>query len=203
MANVLDLFPDSAAVDRRGLVVGGLPATELAQEHGTPLVVFCEQTLRAAARAYRAAAPDALVVYGTKAFPNVALLRLFAEEGLGRRRLDARRARLRAPGRARRRAPGRPRQQQERRGARGRGGRRRARRPRRARRGGARRDGRRPARARPRHARDRGAHARGDPHRPARLEVRAAAGRGARGARPRAPSKASSRAGCTSTSARS
>src|SRR3954449_7970281 len=81
--HVLDLFPDSAGVDGRGLAIGGIPATELAQEHGTPLAVFCEQTLRAAARAYRAAAPDALVVYGTKAFPNVALLRLFAEEGLG------------------------------------------------------------------------------------------------------------------------
>jgi diaminopimelate decarboxylase len=45
--------------------------------------VYCEQTLRTQARAFRAAAPDALVVYGTKAFANVALLRLFAEEGLG------------------------------------------------------------------------------------------------------------------------
>jgi diaminopimelate decarboxylase len=45
--------------------------------------VYCEQTLRARARAYRRAAPEALVVYGTKAFPNVAVLRLFADEGLG------------------------------------------------------------------------------------------------------------------------
>ena len=34
-------------------------------------------------RAYREAAPGALVVYGTKAFANVALLRLLAEEGAG------------------------------------------------------------------------------------------------------------------------
>jgi diaminopimelate decarboxylase len=39
--------------------------------------------VRARARAYREAAPEALIVYGTKAFPNVALLRLLAEEGLG------------------------------------------------------------------------------------------------------------------------
>jgi diaminopimelate decarboxylase len=45
--------------------------------------VYCEGTIRARARAYRAAAPDALVVYGTKAFPNVTILRLLAEEGLG------------------------------------------------------------------------------------------------------------------------
>ncbi|HEX7310670.1 MAG TPA: hypothetical protein VF232_05770, partial [Gaiellaceae bacterium] len=39
--------------------------------------------MRARARAYRSAAPEALVVYGTKAFPNVALLRVLGEEGLG------------------------------------------------------------------------------------------------------------------------
>src|SRR5206468_8731961 len=75
--------PETAEAGDRGLTVGGALAAELADEFGTPLVVYCERTLRAAARAYRAAAPDALVVYGTKAFPNVALLRLFAEEGLG------------------------------------------------------------------------------------------------------------------------
>jgi diaminopimelate decarboxylase len=58
-------------------------ASALADAFGTPLVVYCEQTVRSRARAYRAAAPDALIVYGTKAFPNVALLRLLAEEGLG------------------------------------------------------------------------------------------------------------------------
>ena len=41
------------------------------------------ETLRARARAYREAAPDALVAYSVKAFPNVAVLRLLAEEGLG------------------------------------------------------------------------------------------------------------------------
>ena len=64
-------------------MLGGVPASRLAAEHGTPLVVYCEQTIRAQARAYREAAPDALVVYGTKAFANVALLRLLAEEGVG------------------------------------------------------------------------------------------------------------------------
>src|SRR5205085_8415654 len=44
---------------------------------------YCDQTLRTAARAYREAAPDAVVLYSVKAFPNLALLRLFAEEGLG------------------------------------------------------------------------------------------------------------------------
>ena len=79
----LSLFPDSATLAGAELVVGGVRASALAEEFGTPLVVYCEQSLRARARAYRAAAPDALVAYGTKAFPNVAIIRLLAEEGLG------------------------------------------------------------------------------------------------------------------------
>ena len=39
--------------------------------------------MRERARMFQRAAPDALVVYGTKAFANVALMRLLAEEGLG------------------------------------------------------------------------------------------------------------------------
>jgi diaminopimelate decarboxylase len=63
--------------------VGGTRASALADEFGTPLVVYCRDTLLARARAYARVDPEALVVYGTKAFPNVALLRLFASEGLG------------------------------------------------------------------------------------------------------------------------
>ncbi len=77
------LLPDSAEVERGQLTIGGVRATALAEEFGTPLVVYCEQTVRARARAYRTAAPGATIVYGSKAFPNVALLRLLAEEGLG------------------------------------------------------------------------------------------------------------------------
>src|SRR5262245_52180108 len=76
----IDLFPDSASFEGGELAVGGLAAAELAREFDTPLVVYCEATIRSRARAYRDAAPDALVVYGTKAFPNVAVIRLLAEE---------------------------------------------------------------------------------------------------------------------------
>jgi diaminopimelate decarboxylase len=65
------------------LTVGGLRASALADEFGTPLVVYCEQTLHSQAHAYLEAAPDALVAYSVKAFPSLALLRLFAQEGLG------------------------------------------------------------------------------------------------------------------------
>jgi diaminopimelate decarboxylase len=79
----MSVLPDSAAVDSGELELGGLTASALVEEHGTPLVVYCEQTLRARARSYREAAPDAAVLYSVKAFPNLAVLRLFAEAGLG------------------------------------------------------------------------------------------------------------------------
>src|SRR5581483_3431117 len=80
---VLDLFPITARVDGGELTLGGVGASALAAEHGTPLLVYCEETVRAQARAYREAAPGALVVYGTKAFANVELLRVLADEGIG------------------------------------------------------------------------------------------------------------------------
>src|SRR5437763_14459854 len=79
----LDLFPDSATLDAGELALGGMRASELATQFGTPLVVYCEETIHARARAYREAAPTALVAYGSKAFPSIAILRLLAEEGVG------------------------------------------------------------------------------------------------------------------------
>ncbi len=78
-----DLLPDSARTVDGELTLGGVSAAALAGEFGTPLLVYDEQTLRSQARAYLDAAPGALVAYGTKAFPSVAVLRLLAEEGLG------------------------------------------------------------------------------------------------------------------------
>ena len=80
---MLDLLPFTARIDGGELALGGVPTSVLAEEHGTPLLVYCEETLRAQARAYRDAAPGALVVYGTKAFANVELLRVLADEGVG------------------------------------------------------------------------------------------------------------------------
>jgi diaminopimelate decarboxylase len=64
-------------------VIGGVRASALALEFGTPLVTYCRDTVLARARAYARVDAEALVVYGTKAFPNVALLRLLAAEGVG------------------------------------------------------------------------------------------------------------------------
>ena len=80
----LELFPATSAVDDGELTIGGVRATDLAAEFGTPLLVLCAQTMIDQARAYAAAAPaGTLLVYGTKALPSVALLRLFAAEGYG------------------------------------------------------------------------------------------------------------------------
>jgi diaminopimelate decarboxylase len=81
--DLIELFPDTATVEDGELVVGAVRAAALAEEYGTPLVVYCRDTVLARARAYARVDPEALVVYGTKAFPNVALLRLLAAEGLG------------------------------------------------------------------------------------------------------------------------
>lgn len=80
---MLELFPASATLERGELVLGGVRSAELAERYGTPLVVYCEQTLRARARALRQAIGGGRVAFGTKAFPNVAVLRLLREEGVG------------------------------------------------------------------------------------------------------------------------
>ncbi|MGH3143206.1 MAG: diaminopimelate decarboxylase, partial [Gaiellales bacterium] len=78
-----DVLPATAVVQDGELTMGGVRTSALAEEFGTPLVVYCEQTMLDQARAYRQAAPDARVLYSVKAFQSVALLRLFAGEGLG------------------------------------------------------------------------------------------------------------------------
>jgi len=80
---MIELFPAGSRIEIGVLHLDGLAATELAERFGTPLVVYSEAALRQRARMFLRAAPGALVVYGTKAFPNVAVMRLLAEEGLG------------------------------------------------------------------------------------------------------------------------
>jgi diaminopimelate decarboxylase len=80
---VLELFPENAALEDGELTIDGARASALADEFGTPLLVYSEPTLRRSAQAYRRAAPEALIAYSLKAFPNLTLLRLFAGEGLG------------------------------------------------------------------------------------------------------------------------
>ena len=82
------LFPPSTHLDEKGqLWLGGCSASSLAQEFGTPLYVFDEATLRARCREYRQALAQhysgpAQVAYASKAYLNLALAQLFAQEGL-------------------------------------------------------------------------------------------------------------------------
>jgi diaminopimelate decarboxylase len=80
---MLALFPAGATVAGGELALEGVRASELADRFGTPLVAYSERALRERAQAFRAAAPEASFVYGAKAFPNAALMRLLAEEGFG------------------------------------------------------------------------------------------------------------------------
>jgi diaminopimelate decarboxylase len=80
---VLDLLPLNAALTDGELWIGGIRMTDLADDYGTPLLVYSEETIRAQARAYREAAPNALIVYGTKAFANVEVMRVLADEEVG------------------------------------------------------------------------------------------------------------------------
>jgi diaminopimelate decarboxylase len=82
------VYPEHSTVEDGRLAIGGCDAVALADEFGTPAYVVAEDDLRARARAFRgalAAAHDGPgeVLFASKAFPCTAVLRVFAEEGLG------------------------------------------------------------------------------------------------------------------------
>jgi diaminopimelate decarboxylase len=87
MTALEQVLPPSAATTPDGhLSIGGCDLVDLAARYGTPVVVYDEGALRATARAYltafRAHAPDAEVIYASKAYYGLAMLRLALEEGL-------------------------------------------------------------------------------------------------------------------------
>ena len=87
-AATLTVYPEAASVHDGRLAIGGCDVLELAREFGTPAYVVAEDDLRARARDFlRAMAAHhggaARVVFASKAFPCTAVLRIFAEEGLG------------------------------------------------------------------------------------------------------------------------
>ncbi|BBX63980.1 diaminopimelate decarboxylase [Mycobacterium saskatchewanense] len=78
------IWPLSAYVDASGrLCVGGVPTTEIADTFGTPAHVVDEEDFRARIRCYRAALPDAEVIYAGKALLSVAVAGWAAAEGAG------------------------------------------------------------------------------------------------------------------------
>jgi diaminopimelate decarboxylase len=82
------VYPEHSAVQAGRLQIGGCDALELAREFGTPAYVVAEDDLRARARELTSALREhhdgpGAVVYASKAFPCTAVLRVFAQEGLG------------------------------------------------------------------------------------------------------------------------
>src|SRR3989304_4602416 len=84
---VLGLFPITAEVKDNHLFIGGGDSGALAQEFGTPLYVFDEETLRRSCREFRqefsSRYPETQVIYACKALLLRPLVRLLMEEGLG------------------------------------------------------------------------------------------------------------------------
>src|ERR1700753_1667331 len=78
------IWPLSTSTDERGrLCVGGMPATEIAAEFGTPTLVLDEEDFRTRIRGYRAALPDVELVYAGMALLSTAVAGWAAAEGAG------------------------------------------------------------------------------------------------------------------------
>ncbi|KQP55758.1 diaminopimelate decarboxylase [Agreia sp. Leaf283] len=86
------VWPSSSLRDRHGVLsIGGVPATDLVQQFGTPLYVVDEEHVRARARETLTAFTEqferigtrAKVYYAGKAFLSTAVARWVSDEGLG------------------------------------------------------------------------------------------------------------------------
>ncbi len=87
MAALSQVLPPSASVSPEGhLTIAGVDLVALAAEHGTPLVVYDAGLLRATARRFRealaASGAEGEVVYASKAYFGLAMLRIVRDEGL-------------------------------------------------------------------------------------------------------------------------
>lgn len=86
MSALEHVLPPSATVESDHLFVGGCDLVALADQHGTPLVIYDEGLLRQTMREYRDAfatrAPGSEVLYASKAYFGQAVLRMANDEGL-------------------------------------------------------------------------------------------------------------------------
>ncbi|GBG35887.1 diaminopimelate decarboxylase [Mycobacterium montefiorense] len=78
------IWPLSTSIDELGRIcVGGVAATDIAAEFGTPAYLLDEQDFRARLRGYRAALPGVELVYAGKALLSTAVAEWAAAEGAG------------------------------------------------------------------------------------------------------------------------
>ena len=86
-SDLINLFAPGTDVVDGELVIGGVPATQLAAEFGTPAYVIDEGYLRQRVRDYRdglaARWPNSRVYFASKSFPSTPVYRVMAEEGIG------------------------------------------------------------------------------------------------------------------------
>ncbi|MFE2288692.1 diaminopimelate decarboxylase [Streptomyces sp. NPDC059443] len=83
-ADDLSIWPASTGrLPHGGLSVGGVPLAEIAERFETPVYVLDEGEVRGRCRTFRAAFPEADVLYAAKAFLSRAMVRWVHEEGLG------------------------------------------------------------------------------------------------------------------------
>ncbi len=87
-SDILNIFPIGSNVTSNGhLSISNIDIAELATERGTPLYIFDENTIRTTAKRFKKAFSnrysDVQIVYACKAWSNVAILQILAEEGLG------------------------------------------------------------------------------------------------------------------------
>jgi diaminopimelate decarboxylase len=87
-SDILNIFPIGSNVTSNGhLSISNIDIAELATERGTPLYIFDETTIRTTAKRFKKAFSDRYsdvqVVYACKAWSNIAILQILAEEGLG------------------------------------------------------------------------------------------------------------------------
>lgn len=83
----IGLLPPTSSVSPDDVSIGGCSLTQIASDHGTPAYLVDEVGLRERARRWRAAFadrhPNSLVVFASKSFPSVSVLRVLAQEGIG------------------------------------------------------------------------------------------------------------------------
>jgi len=78
------IWPQSTCFDEQGqLRIGGVVATDIAAEFGTPTYVLDEEDFRARIRDYRAALPGVDLIYASKALLSAAVAGWAAAEGTG------------------------------------------------------------------------------------------------------------------------
>ncbi len=83
----LELFPDTTRVTQAGLSIGGCDLAALARTHGTPLYVYDEATLNAAAALYRRSLAKLYpgksgITYAGKAYLSLAMAQWTQQQGL-------------------------------------------------------------------------------------------------------------------------